>query len=168
MLFSNIGLDKAVSQKLATELNGLLASYQVFYTNVRGYHWNIKGVNFFELHAKFEEIYDDLVVKVDEIAERILTLGYTPNNAFSQYLKVSRIGEHIGISAEQECLRGTLNGFKALLAQQREIFAIAGEAGDEGTASLMSDYIKEQEKLVWMFTAACGSCSDSEDCNCSN
>ena len=71
---TSIGLDKKASEKLAAKLNELLATYQVFYTNVRGYHWNIKGVNFFELHAKFEEIYTDLVEKVDEVAERIFPL----------------------------------------------------------------------------------------------
>ncbi|MDO4697768.1 MAG: Dps family protein [Pasteurellaceae bacterium] len=157
---NTIGLNADSSAKLAAELNKLLASYQVFYTNVRGYHWNIKGVSFFELHAKFEEIYDDLVTKVDEIAERILTLGHVPANAYSQYLSVSQIKEHIGVSAAQECLNGTVEGLKALLKQQREILALAGDADDEGTASQMSDYIKEQEKLVWMFTAAatCGVC----------
>lgn len=157
---NSIGLNVASSEKLAKELNNLLASYQVFYTNVRGYHWNIKGVSFFELHAKFEEIYDDLVVKVDEIAERILTLGHVPANGFSQYLSASLIKEDLAISAAQQCLTGTLEGFKTLLKQQREILAIANEADDEGTASQMSDYIKEQEKLVWMFSAAatCGVC----------
>lgn len=159
-MFNSIGLEKETSAKLAQELNNLLASYQVFYTNVRGYHWNIKGVSFFELHAKFEEIYDDLVVKVDEIAERILTLGHVPANAFSQYLNVSLVKEDIGASSAQHCLTGTLEGFKTLLKQQRIILELANEAGDEGTASQMSDYIKEQEKLVWMFSSAatCGVC----------
>lgn len=155
-----IGLDTAKSEVLAAKLNELLATYQVFYTNVRGYHWNIKDVNFFELHAKFEEIYTDLVEKVDEVAERILTLGYTPNNAFSQYLSHSRIKEDIAVSTAVACLRGTLEGFKVLLAQQREILALAEDADDEGTASQMSDYIKEQEKLVWMFQAACQTCAN--------
>lgn len=158
MTTNSIGLCSDSSEKLAVELNRLLATYQVFYTNVRGYHWNIKGVNFFELHAKFEEIYNDLVIKVDELAERILTLGYTPNNAFSQYLTLSAIKEDIAVSDAKGCLKGTLDGFKTLLQQQREILALAGEAGDEGTASQMSDYIKEQEKLVWMFSAACTTC----------
>lgn len=156
---TSIGLDKAQSAELATKLNELLATYQVFYTNVRGYHWNIKGVNFFELHAKFEEIYTNLVEKVDEIAERILTLGHVPNNAYSQYLSVSRIKEDIAVSKAQDCLSGTLSGLKVLLEQQREILELAGEAGDEGTNSQMSDYIKEQEKLVWMFQAACQTCN---------
>ena len=150
---SSIGLDKVASAELASKLNDLLASYQVFYTNVRGYHWNIIA-----LHAKFEEIYTDLITKVDEVAERILTLGYTPNNAYSQYLKVSRIQEDIAVSGAQACLSGTLAGLKVLLEQQREILELAGEAGDEGTNSQMSDYIKEQEKLVWMFQAACQTC----------
>lgn len=160
MMNNSIGLDLVAAEKLAIELNKLLASYQVFYTNVRGYHWNIKGVSFFELHAKFEEIYDDLVVKIDEIAERILTLGHTPANAFSQYLATSQIQEDIGVTSAQQCLTGTLEGFKTLLKQQREILALANGFDDEGTASQMSDYIKEQEKLVWMFSAAatCGVC----------
>ncbi|OOF67621.1 Dps family protein [Rodentibacter caecimuris] len=156
---SSIGLSVASSEKLAKALNNLLANYQVFYTNVRGYHWNIKGTNFFELHAKYEEIYSDLVVKVDEIAERILTLGYTPANAYSQYLSLSTIKEDIAVSTEAGTLKGTLEGFKTLLTQQREILVLAGEADDEGTASQMSDYIKEQEKLIWMFTSACASCN---------
>ncbi|WP_040977109.1 Dps family protein [Necropsobacter massiliensis] len=159
MTTNTIGLNTHSAEKLAGELNNLLATYQVFYMNVRGYHWNIKGVNFFELHAKFEEVYNDLVVKVDEIAERILTLGYTPSNAFSEYLTKSRIKEDVGASAAQACLNGTLAGLQTLLKQQREILTVAADAGDEGTASQMSDYIKEQEKLVWMFAAACASCN---------
>lgn len=159
-MINSIGLNAQSSEQLAKELNNLLASYQVFYTNVRGYHWNIKGVGFFELHTKFEEIYSDLVEKVDEIAERILTLGHVPANGFSQYLQSSLIKEDLGVSLAQSCLNGTVEGFKTLLTQQRAILSLAGDLDDEGTASQMSDYIKEQEKLVWMFTAAatCGVC----------
>ena len=97
---------------------------------------------------------------MDEVAERILTLGYTPNNAFSQYLSNSHIKEEIAVSSAAACLKGTLEGFKVLLTQQREILAFAADADDEGTASQMSDYIKEQEKLVWMFQAACQTCAN--------
>ncbi|WP_439258331.1 MULTISPECIES: Dps family protein [unclassified Lonepinella] len=156
---NSIGLDKATSAKIAQELNNLLATYQVFYMNVRGYHWNIKGVQFFSLHEKFEEYYDDLVEKVDEIAERILTLGYTPVHAFSEYLSQSRIQEHKNATSAQDTLQGTLKGFQTLLQQQREILALAGDAEDEGTAALMGDYISAQEKTIWMLKAACESCN---------
>lgn len=155
---NNIGLNQASAEKVAAELNNLLATYQVFYMNVRGYHWNIKGVGFFSLHERFEQYYDDLVEKIDEIAERVLTLGYTPLHAFSDYLTKSRLQEHKNATTAKECLDGTLNGFKTLLLQQREILAVANEADDEGSAALMSDYIKEQEKIIWMLSSACDTC----------
>ena len=150
---TNIGLDPKASAKLAKELNDLLANYQIFYMNVRGYHWNITGPNFFELHVKFEEIYNDLLLKVDELAERILTLGSQPAHAFSQYIATAQIKEHINATRADECLGGVLAGFQVLLPKQRALLAMAAEADDEGTASQMSDYIKEQEKLIWMLTA---------------
>lgn len=158
MTTNKIGLDVVASEKIANELNNLLATYQVFYMNVRGYHWNIKGINFFQLHEKFEEIYDDLVVKIDEVAERVLTLGHTPVHAFSQYLTKTRLEEHTNATSAQECLSGILNGFSVLLEQQRQILALAADNDDESTVSLMSDYIKEQEKHVWMFSSATACC----------
>ncbi|TNZ11768.1 Dps family protein, partial [Vibrio parahaemolyticus] len=125
----------------------------VLYMNTRGYHWNIKGHQFFELHVKFEEIYTDLQTKIDELAERILTLGYTPAHAFSHYLESSEIKEHQNATAGEECVKGLVDGFGVLLVKQREILQNAGEADDEGTAALMGDYIREQEKLMWMLNA---------------
>ncbi|EKA4468158.1 DNA polymerase sliding clamp subunit [Vibrio parahaemolyticus] len=150
---SLIGLDRQQSEQLAQQLNQLLAHYQVLYMNTRGYHWNIKGHQFFELHVKFEEIYTDLQTKIDELAERILTLGYTPAHAFSHYLESSEIKEHQNATAGEECVKGLVDGFGVLLVKQREILQNAGEAGDEGTAALMGDYIREQEKLMWMLNA---------------
>jgi starvation-inducible DNA-binding protein len=134
-------------------LSDLLANYQVFYTNVRGFHWNIKGEKFFELHLKFEELYYDLVIKIDEIAERILTLGYEPEYRFSEYLKVSAIKEAGNTHDGREDVESLLNSFSILIKKQRLILDESGDADDEGTNSLMSDYIREQEKLVWMYTA---------------
>ncbi|SMY36945.1 Dps family protein [Photobacterium andalusiense] len=148
-----IGIDSDKAQALATDLNQLLANYQVFYMNSRGYHWNIKGQQFFELHLKFEEIYTDLQLKVDELAERILTLGYTPNHSFSCYLATTEIKEHQNISDGLQAVQGLVNGFSILLGQQRRILIAAGDANDEGTAALMGDYIREQEKLLWMLNA---------------
>ena len=103
-----IGLDTNVSNQLSEKLNQLLANYQIFYMNTRGFHWNIKGANFFELHAKFEELYNDLLVKVDEIAERILTLGNTPVHSYSQYIKLSAIQEQTNITGGKEAVAGIL------------------------------------------------------------
>lgn len=150
---SPIGLDTVQSQALAAELNKLLASYQILYMNVRGFHWNIRGNQFFELHLKFEEIYNDLLLKVDALAERILTLDGVPLHSFSDYLKVSAIPEQKGLHDGRACVESLLESFRELLVVQRRILGQAADAGDEGTASILSDYVQQQEKLVWMLRA---------------
>ncbi|MFM5438561.1 Dps family protein [Aeromonas enteropelogenes] len=150
---SPIGLDSVQSQALAAELNKLLASYQILYMNVRGFHWNIRGNQFFELHLKFEEIYNDLLLKVDALAERILTLDGVPMHSFSDYLKVSTIAEQKDMHDGRACVESLLESFRELLIAQRRILGQAADAGDEGTASILSDYVQQQEKLVWMLRA---------------
>ena len=148
-----IGLDVQKSEKLAEKLNTLLANYSIFYQNSRGYHWNIKGEKFFELHLKFEELYNDLFTKIDEVAERILTLGHTPAHSFTDYKKISTIQESGKVTDGRMAVSDILTAFRTLLLMQRELLDLSADAGDEGTNALMSDYIREQEKLVWMYSA---------------
>lgn len=150
---NSIGLDAAKSEKLAKKLNELLANYSIFYQNVRGYHWNIKGDKFFELHDKFQELYEDLFIKIDEVAERIRTLGHTPNHKFTDYLKESKIKESSEVADGTQDMKDTLDSFKKIIILQRELLDLSADAEDEGTNALMSDYISEQEKLVWMYSA---------------
>jgi starvation-inducible DNA-binding protein len=150
---NRIGLDPEKSAVLAEKLNELLANYQVFYMNTRGFHWNIKGEKFFELHLKFEELYNDLILKIDELAERILTLGHTPIHTYTDYLVLSSVKEAKNVTAGREAVSGILNGFQSILVLERQLLELSGEAGDEGTNALMSDYIRAQEKLVWMYGA---------------
>ncbi len=156
MSVNQIGLDTDKSSKLAEKLNKLLADYQLFYMNVRGFHWNIKGPEFFELHVKFEELYNNLLTKVDDIAERIVTLGKTPLHTYSDYAKVTDVKEAKDISNGKQSVQAIIDTFTALLVQQRDILAMAADLNDEGTASQMSDYIVEQEKMVWMYNAYLG------------
>ncbi|TRW48476.1 DNA starvation/stationary phase protection protein [Aliidiomarina halalkaliphila] len=153
---SVIGLNQESAKSLADKLNQLLANYQVFYMNVRGFHWNVRGEKFFELHVKFEETYNDLLLKIDEVAERILTLGQRPRHAYSAYLDSSQIAEVKDVHDGRECVQQVLDSYQVVIALQREILQLAGDANDEGTASLMSDYIKEQEKTAWMLNAYLG------------
>jgi starvation-inducible DNA-binding protein len=151
-----IGLDKEQTKELSINLNDLLANYQIFYMNVRGFHWNIKGGNFFELHQKFEEMYDDLLVKIDEIAERILTLEHDPLHSYSVYIKHSEINEVQDLSDGKEAVKHILDSFAIILKKQRDILKLAGENNDEGTVALMSEYISEQEKTTWMYRSYLG------------
>ena len=144
-----IKLNESGANNVVASLQQLLADFQVYYTNLRGFHWNIKGHDFFVLHSQFEKMYDDTAEKVDEIAERILMLGGTPANKFSDYLKVANINEVDKVSNGEQAL----NNISYLIGEERKILSIASQAGDEVTVSMMSDYLKEQEKMVWMLTA---------------
>jgi starvation-inducible DNA-binding protein len=150
---NRIGLDKDKAKHLAEKLNTLLATYSIFYQNTRGYHWNIKGEKFFELHVKFEELYNDLMLKIDEVAERILTLGHTPKHNYADYSATSKIKGSLQVSDGMVAVEDILNSFQAIIILQRELLTISADADDEGTNALMSDYISEQEKLVWMYSS---------------
>jgi len=148
-----IGLNEKLALELAGKLNILLANYSIFYQNTRGYHWNIKGEKFFELHLKFEELYNDLLLKIDEVAERILTLGHSPEYNYSTYIKMSGVKESLKVSDGTKAVEKILEAFKTIIKLQRDILILSADANDEGTNALMSDYIRFQEKLVWMYSA---------------
>jgi len=155
--YEDIGLStfrwKKVESVVAA-LKQLLADYQIFYTNLRGFHWNVKGKGFFTLHAKYEELYNDAAEKIDEIAERILQLGYTPENRFSEYLKTSNIKEDGNLPLKgKDGLRRVLENLGNLIAQERKIVDLAGEYSDEATVALMDDFLVGQEKNVWMLVS---------------
>ena len=87
--------------KLVSNLNQLLADLNVLYRKVQNYHWNIKGKEFFQLHAKLEEYYDYINEQVDEVAEKILMIGGQPLGRLKDYLEISKIqeAENVKISA---------------------------------------------------------------------
>ena len=151
-----LGLDKELSEKLTNDLNTLLANFQTYYQNLRGLHWNIKGKNFFELHLKFEELYTDSQEKIDLIAERILTLQGVPLHTFEAYIKESKVPVGKDVSNDEKGITLVIESLSELLKIEREILNVADEADDEGTNSMMSDFISEQEKTIWMLNAWLG------------
>ena len=153
MKINSIGLQAESSTDIANELNVLLANFQVYYQNLRGIHWNIKGKRFFDLHVKFEELYNDANIKVDEIAERVLTLGETPLHTFNDYILKAKVPVGKNISEDEKAVRLIVDSLTELLRIERHILDISGDANDEGTNSMMSDFITEQEKTVWMMKA---------------
>lgn len=153
---SKIGLDKSLSRKLADELNVLLSNYEVYNQSLRSLHWNIKGNNFFELHAKFEELYNDAQIKVDEIAERVLTLGFVPLHTFEDYIKNAKVEVARDISEATPAVTLVVESLKTLVVLEREILNTAEQLGDEGTLTLLTDFITEQEKTIWMYNSWLG------------
>lgn len=150
---NNIGLNSSYKNQMVEKLNAYLSNVQIAYMNVRGYHWNITGNQFFTLHEKFEEIYNGLNKSADEVAERILTLGGTPLHSYSDYIKISNIKERLKVSSTEATVQALLEDTRQLLALEREILSAASENDDEGTAAMMSELIGGQEKMMWMMGA---------------
>lgn len=135
------------------ELNILLADYHIYYQNLRNFHWNILGENFFELHNKFEELYNEAKVKIDEIAERILTLRYHPTSRLKAYLEIASIEEANSDKSDKEMVICILQNHEILLKQMTNVIKKAEQIGDEGTIDLIGAYIRELEKNSWMLNA---------------
>lgn len=151
MNYLNINEEKLLP--VVMELNTLLADYHIYYQKLRNFHWNILGENFFDLHEKFEELYVDARVKIDEIAERILTLRYHPMSNYSEYLEASSIEEQTGSLNDREMVNDILKGHGILLKQMALVIEKAEAVGDEGTIDLIGGYIRQLEKTSWMLDA---------------
>ncbi|MGG8494961.1 Dps family protein [Tenacibaculum sp. TC6] len=148
-----LNISKEHTLPVAKELNQLLADYHIYYQKLRNFHWNIVGKNFFELHGKFEEMYIDARVKIDEIAERILTLQYHPISRYSKYLKMASISEETPFQTDTDMVYILLNDHKILLSQMKNVIKKAEEAEDEGTIDMIGGYVKQLEKVSWMLNA---------------
>ena len=148
-----IKLDESKVAGIIDSLHQLLADYQIYYANLRGFHWNIKGHDFFVLHSKFEEMYNDTAEKIDAIAERILQLGGTPANKYSDYLKTAQVKEIDNVCNGEKALQNVLETIAHFVGEERKLIAAASEVNDEVTVSILTGYLEEQEKLIWMLTA---------------
>ena len=156
MKTNKLGLPAQESEIIAKDLNVLLSNFQVYYQNLRGIHWNIRGKRFFDLHVKFEELYNDSQLKIDLIAERILTLGKTPFHTFEDYIDNNQILVGRDVSNDEKAIQLIVDAITKLLNLERAILLKSSEICDEGTNSMMSSFISEQEKTIWMMHAWLG------------
>lgn len=131
-------------------LNQLQADYQVFYQKLRGYHWQVTGPMFFQLHAKFEELYTDVAVKVNDLAERALTLGGRPVATMKEQLQMSRLHEDAEPPNALNMVRNVYTDLNLLTVWTREVAAQAAEGEDAATANLLGGMADGQEKGAWM------------------
>jgi starvation-inducible DNA-binding protein len=148
-------LGKDINQFKGTvrQLNYLLANYHVYYQNLRNFHWNVAGENFFDLHDKFEELYEDARVKIDEIAERILTLRHRPVSNFSEYLDMAEVEEAGRIHQDREMVGRILDDHTTLIRNMRSVIEAADQVNDEGTIDMVGGFLENLEKGSWMLDA---------------
>ena len=152
-----ISLKEKQVKPIVDQLNDLLANYHIHYQKLRGCHWNVKGSHFFTLHVKFEELYGNAQLTIDELAERILTLGKAPHSTFAEYLKVSSIKEinTVGMK-DTDMVLSIMDDFSNLIEMEREIMATTADAGDDGTNDLINKFMQFKEKNNWMLRAFVG------------
>lgn len=147
-----LGLEKNKLEETVGSLNQLLSNYHIYYQNLRNYHWNISGQHFFDLHEKFEELYNRAKINIDEIAERILTLRFKPTSTLKEYLEKADVKERSTMDP-REMVRNILEDHKILIQNMRQVLDRAGELEDEGTIDLVAGFLAEIEKKSWMLDA---------------
>jgi starvation-inducible DNA-binding protein len=150
---NKVGLDIAATNQVIAKLSELLANYQVFYTNLRGLHWNIKGDKFYDLHGIYEEYYNEIAEKIDEVAERIVILGGTPENNFSEYLKIAEVKEISHVLDWKTGVNHVIKTLQFFVGKLRELHATGIKSSDHVTVSLANHGIKSFEKKIWMLGA---------------
>jgi len=137
-------------------LNQLLADYQVLYQKLRSYHWNVKGPMFFELHLKFEELYTDAAVKVDDLAERVLAKNEKPISTLAGALEIARLKEDAGDIGAQEMVASLVDDLTELTANLRGASKVAEAEGDNASFNQLEGVADEQEKTLWMLRSYLG------------
>jgi len=152
-----ISLKEKEVKPVVDMLNEYLANYHIHYQKLRGVHWNVKGQNFFTLHIKFEELYTNAQLTIDEIAERILTLGKPPHSTFADYIKESTIKEvnTIGM-ADMKMVDEVLADMAKLIEIERNIMEESEKAGDDGTNDMVNKFMQFKEKTTWMLRSFAG------------
>ncbi len=150
---NQIGLDSGKLETTANALNEVLAAYHVLYQNLRGFHWNVKGHRFFELHQKYEELYEQAKDYIDQIAERILTLGYTPYHTMTDFLTISGMQEVKNVFQDVEIVRLTVRDYGQMITKLRRAWETADNNEDVGTTSMLEEFIGSHEKTIWMLNS---------------
>lgn len=151
--FVKLGYTKLETAEIVEALNKLLANYSVHYQKLRNFHWNVKGGDFFDIHEKFEEQYNEAKVAIDDIAERIRVFGQTPLSTMKEYLENAEIKESGSDLTAMEMVSEILRDYRILLEYMFNVVNAALDNGDSGTVDMMNAFIKRTEKNHWMFTA---------------
>jgi len=153
----NLGLSSKALESVVDALAVLLADEHVLYVKTRNFHWNVTGPHFGPLHALFEKHYDELAETIDEVAERIRSLGGTAPGSMAAFLKLARLSEATGKTPkDSEMIAALLADHEAIIRELRGTISLADKHGDEGTADFLTGLLEGHEKTAWMLRAHLG------------
>ena len=145
-----------MSKELISSVNKQVANWTVLYTKLHNYHWYVKGPQFFTLHTKFEELYTEASVHIDELAERLLALGGKPIATLQESLEKATVKEADGQEAAEEMVQSLVDDFTTLTGELKEAMDLAAEVGDETTGDMLLAIHQSLEKHVWMLKSFLG------------
>ncbi|MED3625398.1 Dps family protein [Neobacillus thermocopriae] len=145
-----------MNNQLANVLNKQIANWAVLYIKLHNYHWFVKGDQFYTLHAKFEEFYNEAADHLDALAERLLAIGGKPVATMKEYLETSSIKEALGTETTDEMVQSIINDFSVVINELKEGMRLAEENDDEATGDMLLSIHSDLEKHVWMLKAFLG------------
>lgn len=141
---------------LITAVNKQIANWTILYEKLHNYHWFIKGHHFFTLHGKFEEFYNEAAGYIDELAERILSIGGNPVGTLKECLEIASIKEAAGNENETEMVKVVQADFELMVNEIKGILGMAENSGDDGTGDMLLGIQSSLEKHIWMLQAFLG------------
>ncbi|MBU2913238.1 MULTISPECIES: Dps family protein [Reichenbachiella] len=150
---ARLGYTKLETAELVEVMNRLLANFSVHYQKLRNFHWNVKGADFFDVHEKFEQQYNDAKVAIDDVAERIRVFNQTPLSTMREYLETSEIKESGTDLTAMEMVGEIIKDYEILLEHMFSVIEMAINHGDSGTEDMIKGFVKQTEKNHWMMTA---------------
>ncbi|MDX2213260.1 MAG: Dps family protein [Oculatellaceae cyanobacterium bins.114] len=146
----DIGINEGDRSAIADGLSRLLADTYTLYLKTHNFHWNVTGPMFQTLHTMFETQYTELAIAVDDIAERIRSLGFPALGTYSDFTRLSSIPETTGVPKAEDMIRLLVEANEAVVRTARATFPAAEKAGDESTADLLTERMRLHEKTAWM------------------
>lgn len=149
----DIGIKKEDRKKAADAVSRLLADTYTLYLKTHGYHWNVEGPHFQQLHIQFMDQYTEMWTAVDDLAERVRALGYYAPASYSEMSKLSTIKEESGEPDWEAMVKNLAKGHEQVAKTAREVLRIAEDVGDDATADVIAPRVTLHEKTAWMLRA---------------
>ena len=149
----NIGIKDTDRKASAEAVSRLMANTYTLYLKTHGYHWNVEGPHFQQLHIQFMEQYTEMWTAVDDLAERIRALGHFAPASYKAMSELSTIKEEEGRPDWQAMVKNLAKGHEEVAKTAREVLRIAEESGDDATADVVAPRVTLHEKTAWMLRA---------------
>lgn len=146
----NIGITKKDRKIICESLSRFLADIFILYIKTHGYHWNVTGVTFKQLHSLFGEQYEELLEAADAVAERMRALDFYAPASFTEYLKTTTLDEERGVPEAHKMVRQLCADHESMVRRANEVCAVAESLGDNATADLMIERMRKHSHHAWM------------------